>query len=258
MIYKDKYLLACDVHHLFLQLTANIINVNDRRINMKKTAIALALMAATGSANAALVNGSTLNIGAGSFFTMGGSLAVAAPGFDGQFLTGNEGLVLGTTQTPSGSHSGAVGSVAGENPTVDNAWLFFNSTGMSGSDSNTNVLSATGNTATVDMSGWVVAWNGLDAASGAATVPMGSGAWLAGTTDGVANIVCGVDCGDGDTYTLTYSATVPAGDPSNFGTTPYLLSLTGTVTAVPVPAAVWLFGSGLVGLAGIARRRKAA
>jgi hypothetical protein len=32
------------------------------------------------------------------------------------------------------------------------------------------------------------------------------------------------------------------------------LSLVGT-TAVPVPAAVWLFGSGLVGLAGIARKR---
>jgi len=30
----------------------------------------------------------------------------------------------------------------------------------------------------------------------------------------------------------------------------------GDVSAVPVPAAVWLFGSGLVGLAGIARRKK--
>jgi hypothetical protein len=28
-------------------------------------------------------------------------------------------------------------------------------------------------------------------------------------------------------------------------------------TPVPVPAAIWLFGSGLIGLAGIARRRAA-
>ena len=31
----------------------------------------------------------------------------------------------------------------------------------------------------------------------------------------------------------------------------------GDVSAVPVPAAVWLFGSGLVGLVGLARRKKA-
>jgi hypothetical protein len=30
------------------------------------------------------------------------------------------------------------------------------------------------------------------------------------------------------------------------------------VSAVPVPAAVWLFGSGLLGLAGVARRKQSA
>lgn len=35
-------------------------------------------------------------------------------------------------------------------------------------------------------------------------------------------------------------------------------TLTYTVAAVPVPAAVWLFGSGLLGLVGIARRKKTA
>lgn len=33
---------------------------------------------------------------------------------------------------------------------------------------------------------------------------------------------------------------------------------TGSLTAVPVPAAVWLMGSGLLGLVGVARRRKVA
>ena len=32
----------------------------------------------------------------------------------------------------------------------------------------------------------------------------------------------------------------------------------GNVSAVPIPAAVWLFGSGLLGLVGVARRRKTA
>ena len=36
------------------------------------------------------------------------------------------------------------------------------------------------------------------------------------------------------------------------------ISITADVAAVPVPAAVWLFGSGLIGLVGIARRKKVA
>lgn len=35
------------------------------------------------------------------------------------------------------------------------------------------------------------------------------------------------------------------------------VSITTDVSAVPVPAAVWLFGSGLLGLVGVARRKKA-
>lgn len=40
-------------------------------------------------------------------------------------------------------------------------------------------------------------------------------------------------------------------------TAPVTYTLT-TMSAVPVPAAAWLFGSGLIGIAGVARRRRAA
>ncbi len=57
-------------------------------------------------------------------------------------------------------------------------------------------------------------------------------------------------------YTLTwsnnFSVTAGGGTPIS-GTAN--LTLGGTLTPVPVPAALWLFGSGLVGLAGVGRRR---
>ena len=39
--------------------------------------------------------------------------------------------------------------------------------------------------------------------------------------------------------------------------TPYAWAVRGDVAAVPVPSAAWLFGSGLLGLIGVARRKKA-
>ena len=219
-------------------------------------AVAAALGASGGVAQAALVNGSTLNFGGTqSCFTMGGGLGCppASPGFSGQSVTDVNGIVLGTVQAATGTHTGTPNG--SETPNIDAAWAFFGNTGLHLTATPTNVMTASGNTATIDFSGWRVSWNGIP------SINMGSGAWSADApVNGVANVTCGVDCGNGDTYTLVYSATVPQGDPSNFGGTKYWLHLTGTVTAaptvIPVPAAVWLLGSGLLGLVGVARRKK--
>ncbi len=56
------------------------------------------------------------------------------------------------------------------------------------------------------------------------------------------------------TYT-TFSWTVP--NPEYWHGFTFGIRTTQALEPVPVPAAVWLFGSGLLGLAGIARRKKA-
>ena len=165
-----------------------------------------------------------------------------------------------TTQAASGSHSGPVDGT--ENPDIDAAWEFFGNTGMHQTTAPVIVRSNDGaGNVELDFSGWSVTWNGI------ADIPMGGDTANFASDTGIATLTCAVDCADGDTYTLTYAAHVPLGDPSNFGGVLYGLNLTGTISgalpdpipsAVPVPAAVWLFGSGLLGLVGVARRKKTA
>ena len=68
-----------------------------------------------------------------------------------------------------------------------------------------------------------------------------------------------VDPGSTQTaLTLATFALWPDGDfvaERELGTSLFLSPTTINVSAVPVPAAVWLFGSGLLGLVGVARRR---
>lgn len=161
-------------------------------------------------------------------------------------------------QTSSGSHAGIPDG--SENPDIDNPWDFFDNTGMHGTeDAPISVISVSGKTAALDFSGWRMTWNGVESPG----ANMGSGAW-AGNADGVAEVICGVDCSEGDTYSLFYSATVLTDSLSLNGGVQYLLHLEGSiiggdlgVASVPIPAAVWLFGSGLAGLVGVAHRRKA-
>ena len=226
---------------------------------MKKTLIASAVLAALGgisSANAALTNDGltslsiTLGDGScaaggtwpscsyganvvtsGSFFTMDGNF--------GAVVEGDLGIVLGTTQPFSGTAGAPLAPYPGDGTNITAAWSFF---GNNGTNFSVNDVNATSDTA-IDMSGWRVAWGEVP------EINMGGGA--AGV------MACGT-CDDGAAYTLDYSAVVPPGDPSGFGGVLYAVHLEGTVSQVPVPAAVWLFGSGLMGLVGVARRRKKA
>lgn len=100
-----------------------------------------------------------------------------------------------------------------------------------------------GNTATVDPEDGTV-WTGT---------PNMLFDWSVNEGIPVATLWDIVDNGDGtaDVDVLFTRILTPTGAFPGFQPT-----FTGTLNQVPVPAAVWLFGSGLLGLVGIARRRK--
>ena len=202
-------------------------------------AVFACLAVVTSNSSAALVNGSTLSIESGSFFEFFDLNNIS---FSQISTIGVDGIILGSVQPHDFSFTG---------PRIDD-FLFLGSPGMHYTTNPTNVLSASTNMAAVDFSGWSWAFNG-----GAASFNLGTGSW-GSNPDGVAEVICSVDCGDGDSYTLYYTATVPEEEPNGFAGFTYELSLTGTVSAVPIPAGIWLFSTGLLGLIGIARHKKAA
>ena len=164
---------------------------------------------------------------------------------------GSSGIVIGQTTSPGASHD--LPPTAGDTNELTAPWSFLGSTG-----SDYLSVAITGDTTSgLDLSGWSLVWNGNPD-----PILVGSGAWqpncvnlgCSGTfSDGLAHFTwSGVY---GDAYSLDYSATVPDGDPG-FGRVPYYLHLEGVVNqaVVPIPAAVWLFASGLICLFGISKR----
>jgi len=177
-------------------------------------------------------NTSALNITAqtGSFFTVGGAAANISNNSD--ILLGSSEFIIFPEET--GAHR-VTGPVSVISPTE------LNFTGLDIIwDSILSAISVggcqTGNPANND------GFSGCDPDQDGIDDTINTGIALITATD--------------NTYILDYFANIPAGDPSNFGGGALTLHLEGKIIhAVPVPAAVWLFGSGIVGLSGIARRR---
>ena len=96
-------------------------------------------------------------------------------------------------------------------------------------------------TLSVDLSGWEVYWNGSVFEQGPRPVNTGPFVLAVGTYDLSTSA-----------YSLSWLSQIKGG-PFN-GVKGYW-HLEGTVAPVPVPAAAWLLGSGLIGLVGVARRK---
>jgi len=237
------------------------INILEKPKMNKKiigSAIALALTAGVSSnANAALAADAILDFSDGNVFCVIGGTAPDActhnvTNVNGSFFgmdTSGDGIIqngekVALTSAGTGITLGTAQGIGA----IDQTWSFGGNPGNHHTVQGLALDSAVGNTASLDMTGWTVFWNGGD-------IDMGAGTTAGGNLDHFATITCGVDCAVGDSFTLDYAANVPSGPFLGFF---YTLRLEGTVAAVPVPAAVWLFGSGLIGLAGVARRRKAA
>lgn len=185
--------------------------------------------------------GNQMNISSGSWFALEGDNNSRIAGVEKVALTpGESDIVIGQTSAP--------GSI--------DSWSFYY---INGSHWLPSPIPPGGTTNGLDFSGWSMYWNDID-------MPLGGGAWdplNCGTLGSPCSFTSGVAAFAwngvyGDSYSLWYTATVPLGNISGFGGVQYMLHLEGTVmSAVPVPAAGWLFGSGSIGLLGVARRRRA-
>lgn len=275
------------------------------KLNLKMIAAAVAMVSATGAANAALTLGSTGNGSLALFayntvtrdyyirdmgflmndFLPSGVTTLSGDGGVTGTRTPEAGLMLDGSNTPNFSDASFATWLSTQNA-ADIRWS-MNAVDSTGSNAATNVKRAivtSANPNETALNGQVDQFVASGNAGGLATL-FGdvAGVSMTGTAapdafdtnfglggDGLASLNQSASLfyfarSTGTGSTTTQSTRVQYGNSMGFATVTleadgdFVYSLAGgPVSAVPIPAAAWLLGSGLLGLGGMARRRKAA
>lgn len=229
-------------------------------MNPRKNTLACAIAMAMGGAfsvgaQAALTTSATLQFTAGETFctafnSSGKCIATDVTGTYFSMDWQGDGTVQPVEKEPfapgtdGGIHIGTL-QTAGQ---IDSGWTILQVPGNAYTTTPVTVVGDFGATKTLDFSGWTLYWNGISISMGGDTANFGD--------TGLATVVCSASsCSGSSTFTLDYSAHVALNDPSYLGGILYNIHMVGVVSSVPVPAAAWLFGSGLLGLIGMARRK---
>ena len=161
--------------------------------------------------------------------------------------------ITGTVDTGGGGGFGL-----NDGDTVTATGVFDDTPILGGSGSISFESPSSGNTMSIDLNGTIITAANDDRYSGGTGT--GPNLIFSSYTAGSSAVLSNFDFSDysGSTTHTDFSSLFLAFTGFDLGFN-YLQGTWGStvaITAVPVPAAVWLFGSGLLGLVGIARKKK--
>jgi hypothetical protein len=180
----------------------------------------------------------------------------AAAAYVLDFATGLAGAG-GTITNAGGSISGSnilIGSLIVDGTTTSNGIYVVDA--LLNFDTSANTISIVGDIATLGITGETLLSGSFTSYSTTVIPQLGGGqteVFQAAGPDTKSNTLLGLLGIPLDTQFDFFGFSIESANGSVVST-----DIINTATAVPVPAAVWLFGSGLLGMVGIARRKKAA